>query len=124
VALADARKGIDMYRNDKVNVPILGLVENMAYFTPKELPENKYYIFGKDGCKNLAAELNTPLLAQIPIVQSICESGDAGAPVATQADSITGQAFLSLAQAVVTVTNRRNKEKPKTTIVEVHNEKE
>src|SRR5574344_2903777 len=122
VALADARKGIDMYRNDKVNVPILGLVENMAWFTPAELPENKYYIFGKDGCENLAAELNTPLLAQIPIVQSICESGDAGAPVATQADSITGQAFLSLAQAVVTVTNRRNKEKPKTTIVEVHNE--
>ena len=72
VALADARKGIDMYTNDKVNVPILGLIENMAWFTPAELPENKYYIFGKDGCKNLAQEMNIPLLAQIPPVQSIC----------------------------------------------------
>ena len=80
VALADARKGIDMYQNDKVNVPILGLIENMAYFTPAELPENKYYIFGKEGCKNLAKEMNVPLLAQIPIVQSICEGGDDGAP--------------------------------------------
>jgi len=82
VALADARKGIDMYRNDKVNIPILGLVENMAWFTPAELPQNKYYIFGKDGCKNLAKELNCPLLAQIPIVQSICENGDKGTPAA------------------------------------------
>ena len=121
VALADARKGIDMYRNDKVNVPILGLIENMAYFTPAELPENKYYIFGKDGCKNLAAEMGCPLLAQIPLVQSICESGDDGAPAATKVDTVTGQAFLSLAQAVVTVTNRRNKEKPKTKIVQIHN---
>ncbi len=117
VALADARKGIDMYRNDKVNVPILGLVENMAYFTPAELPENKYYIFGKDGCKNLAQEMGTPLLAQIPIVQSICESGDAGHPAAVDTDSIIGQAFLSFAQAVVTVTNRRNKEQAPTKIV-------
>ncbi len=119
VALADARKGIDMYRNDKVNVPILGLVENMAYFTPAELPNNKYYIFGKDGCKNLAAEMGVPLLAQIPIVQSICESGDAGHPVAVNTDTVTGQAFLSLAQAVVTVTNRRNKEQDPTKIVGV-----
>ncbi len=119
VALADARKGIDMYRNDKVNVPILGLVENMAWFTPAELPENKYYLFGKDGCKNLAAEMNVPLLAQIPIVQSICENGDAGTPAATKIDTITGQAFISLAQSVVTVVNRRNAEKPKTRIVKV-----
>ena len=82
VALADARKGIDMYRNDKVNVPILGMVENMAWFTPAELPENKYYIFGKEGCKKLAEELNIPLLAQIPLVQSICEDGDKGMPAA------------------------------------------
>ena len=80
VALADARKGINMYTNDKVNVPILGLVENMAWFTPAELPENKYYLFGKEGTKRLAEELNVPLLGQIPIVQSICESGDAGTP--------------------------------------------
>ena len=121
VALADARKGIDMYRNDKVNIPILGLVENMAWFTPAELPENKYYIFGKDGCKNLAKELGCPLLAQIPIVQSICENGDKGTPAATQIDTITGQAFLSLAQSVVTVVNRRNKEQAPTKIVEVKN---
>ena len=116
VALADARKGIDMYRNDKVNIPILGLVENMAWFTPAELPENKYYIFGKDGCKNLAKELECPLLAQIPIVQSICENGDKGTPAATKPDTMTGQAFLSLAQAVVTVVNRRNKEQAPTKI--------
>ena len=117
VALADARKGIDMYRNDKVNVPILGLIENMAWFTPAELPENKYYIFGKEGCKQLAQEMNVPLLAQIPLVQSICENGDEGTPAATQVDTMTGQAFLNLAQAVVTVVNRRNKEQPKTKIV-------
>lgn len=121
VALADARKGIDMYRNDKVNIPILGLVENMAWFTPAELPQNKYYIFGKDGCKNLAKELNCPLLAQIPIVQSICENGDKGTPAASQVDTVTGQAFLSLAQSVVTVVNRRNKEQAPTMIVEVKN---
>ena len=119
VALADARKGIDMYRNDKVNVPILGLVENMAWFTPAELPENKYYIFGKEGCKRLAEEMGTPLLAQIPLVQSICESGDAGEPAACKIDTMTGQAFLSLAQSVVTVVNRRNKEQAPTKIVDV-----
>lgn len=120
VALADTRKGIDMYRNDKVNVPILGLVENMAWFTPAELPENKYYIFGKEGCKNLAAEMGTPLLAQIPLVQSICESGDDGEPAATKTDTATGQAFIGFAQAVVTVTNRRNKEQAPTKIVPVN----
>lgn len=124
VALADARKGIDMYRNDKVNVPILGLVENMAWFTPAELPENKYYIFGKDGCKNLAQEMGCPLLAQIPIVQSICESGDAGEPAALHVDSIVGQAFINLAQAVVTTVNVRNKNLPKTKIVQVNNHQE
>ena len=117
VALADARKGIDMYRNEKVNVPILGLVENMAWFTPAELPENKYYIFGKDGAKNLAAEMGVPLLAQIPLVQGICESGDAGKPAALNSESMTGLAFINLAQAVVTVTNRRNREQAPTTVV-------
>ncbi|MGP1625965.1 P-loop NTPase [Prevotella koreensis] len=117
VALADARKGVDMYRNDKVNVPILGLIENMAWFTPKELPENKYYIFGKEGCKQLASELGVPLLAQIPLVQGICESGDDGKPAALSSESMTGIAFINLAQAVVTVVNRRNKEQPPTKIV-------
>ncbi|MCI7578666.1 MAG: Mrp/NBP35 family ATP-binding protein [Prevotella sp.] len=119
VALADARKGIDMYRNKKVNVPILGLVENMAWFTPAELPENKYYIFGKEGCKRLAEEMQTPLLAQIPLVQSICESGDEGEPAACHIETATGQAFINLAQAVVTVVNRRNKEQEPTKIVKV-----
>ena len=119
VALADARKGIDMYRNNKVNVPILGLVENMAWFTPAELPENRYYIFGKEGCKRLAEEMQTPLLAQIPLVLSICESGDAGEPAACHIDTVTGQAFINLAQAVVTVVNRRNKEQEPTKIVKV-----
>jgi len=123
VALADARKGIDMYRNEKVNVPILGLVENMAWFTPTELPENKYYIFGKEGCKRLAEEMDTPLLAQIPLVQSICESGDDGKPAACNIDTVTGQAFINLAQAVVTVVNRRNKEMAPTKIVKGKKEK-
>ena len=107
VALADARKGIDMYLNEKVNVPILGLVENMAWFTPAELPQNRYYIFGKEGCKQLAAEMNIPLLAQIPVVQSICENGDAGTPAALNIETASGQAFLNLAQAVLSVSRRR-----------------
>ena len=117
VALADARKGINMYMNDKVNVPILGLVENMAWFTPAELPENKYYIFGKEGCKQLAEELNVPLLAQIPLIQSVCETGDNGEPAVLNPASPEGIAFINLAQAVVTVTNRRNKEKAPTQII-------
>ncbi|WP_373827012.1 P-loop NTPase [Bacteroides heparinolyticus] len=120
VALADARKGVDMYTNDKVNVPILGLVENMAWFTPAELPENKYYIFGKEGCKQLAEELDVPLLGQIPIVQSICENGDKGTPVALDENSVTGRAFLQLAAAVVRQVDKRNVEIAPTQIVEVH----
>ncbi len=120
VALADARKGVDMYTNDKVNVPILGLVENMAWFTPAELPENKYYIFGKEGCKQLAEELDVPLLGQIPIVQSICENGDKGTPVALDENSVTGRAFLQLAAAVVRQVDKRNVEMAPSQIVEVH----
>ncbi len=120
VALADARKGIDMYRNEKVNVPILGLVENMAYFTPAELPNNKYYIFGKDGCKQLAEQMKLPLLAQIPLVASVCESGDQGKPISLDSNSVTGQSFLSLAQSVVTVVNRRNKNLAPTKIVGIN----
>lgn len=119
VALADARKGVDMYQNEKVGVPILGLVENMAWFTPAELPENKYYIFGKEGGKRLADELGVPLLGQIPLVQSICESGDAGAPVALDEQTVTGRAFLQLAAAVVRQVDKRNMEMPPTHIVEV-----
>jgi len=108
VALADARKGISMFQGDKVNVPVLGLVENMAWFTPAELPSNRYYIFGKEGCKALAEELNLTLLGQIPLVQSICESGDTGAPVALDQDSVTGIAFMNLARKVVDQTEYRN----------------
>jgi ATP-binding protein involved in chromosome partitioning len=92
----------------------------MAWFTPAELPGNRYYIFGREGCKQLAEELQVPLLAQIPLVQSICDNGDAGTPAAVNVDTVTGQAFLNLAQAVVTVVNRRNKELPKTKIVKTN----
>lgn len=119
VALADARKGIDMYRNEKVNVPILGMVENMAWFTPAELPENKYYIFGKGGVKRLAEEMQVSLLGQIPLVQSICESGDEGEPAAVKDNTITSLAFQSLAEAVVRETEKRNQELPATQIVEM-----
>lgn len=97
VALADARKGVDMYQNEKVRIPILGIVENMAWFTPTELPDNKYYIFGRDGAKQLAESLGVRLLAQIPIVQSVCESGDSGQPIALDPSTDVAQAFLSLA---------------------------
>ena len=100
VALADARKAIDMFKNEKISVPILGLVENMAWFTPAELPENRYYIFGNGGCKRLAEELNVPLLGQIPLVQSICNGGDAGMPVALYPNTVTGNAFMQLAETV------------------------
>ena len=119
VALADARKGISMFTGDKVNVPILGLIENMSWFTPAELPENKYYLFGKEGCKALAEELGIPLLGQIPVVQSICEGGDAGMPVALDEDTITGRAFRALAERVVEEVALRNKTLPPTKRVEV-----
>ncbi|MDD3322767.1 MAG: Mrp/NBP35 family ATP-binding protein [Paludibacter sp.] len=119
VALADARKGINMFTGEKVNVPVLGLVENMSWFTPAELPENKYYIFGKDGGKKLAEELNVKLLGQIPLVQSIREGGDAGRPIALNDESILSQAFLSLAQNVVYQVETRNKTKDPTKKVEM-----
>lgn len=120
VALADARKGIDMFLNEKINVPVLGLVENMAWFTPAELPNNRYYLFGREGVKDLAEEMHVPLLAQIPVVQSVCESGDSGYPVVLDNDHPVGQSMLSLAQAVVTQTHIRNASMPKTQRVEVH----
>ena len=119
VALADARKGINMYQNEKVDVPILGLVENMAWFTPAQHPDEKYYLFGKEGVKQLAEEMQVPLLGQIPVVQDICEHGDQGDPVALDPATITGNAFLQLAARVVTQTDRRNLEKAPTTIVGV-----
>jgi ATP-binding protein involved in chromosome partitioning len=119
VALADARKGISMFQGEKIDVPVLGLVENMAWFTPAELPDNKYYLFGKDGCKNLAEKLSLPLLGQIPIVQSIREGGDDGAPAALNSESITGMAFSALADAVVEAVESRKVNLPPTKVVEV-----
>ena len=98
VALVDARKGVDMFINEKINVPVLGLVENMAWFTPAELPNNRYYIFGKDGGKQLAEELNIPLLGQVPLVQSIREGGDEGTPIALQDGHPASQMFESICQ--------------------------
>ena len=98
VALVDARKGVDMFMNEKINVPVLGLIENMAWFTPAELPNNRYYIFGKDGGKQLAEELHIPLLGQVPLVQSIREGGDEGTPVALQDGHPAVQMFESICQ--------------------------
>ena len=119
VALADARKGINMYQNEKISVPILGLVENMSWFTPAEHPEEKYYLFGRDGVGQLASEMNVPLLGQIPVVQSICQSGDDGMPAALHPEQPTGQAFMQLAARVVTQTDRRNAEQAPTTVVQM-----
>lgn len=119
VALADAVKGIAMFRGKNINVPVLGLVENMAWFTPAELPNNKYYIFGKDGGKNLAEKLEIPLLGQVPIVQSIREGGDGGRPVAMDSDSMIGLAFADLAFKVDKAVEHRNQQMPATQIVEI-----
>ena len=118
VALADAIKGIAMFRSNKIEVPVLGLVENMSWFTPAELPENKYYIFGKEGCKKLSETMNITLLGQIPLVQSICESSDNGIPVAL-GDSITGNAFMTLAEELVKKVNQRNKDQGPTVKLEI-----
>lgn len=119
VALADARKGIAMFTDPKVNVPVLGIVENMAWFTPAPHPDERYYIFGRDGAKNLANELGVKLLAQIPLVGSICEGGDQGQPIAL-ADTITGQAFNNLASAVVEAVDQRNESLPPSEKVKTH----
>lgn len=121
VALADARKGVAMFRQVEINVPVLGLIENMAWFTPAELPENKYYIFGKDGCKKLAEELNIPLLGQVPIVQDIRESGDRGIPAVLNENTQESIAFMELAQNVAQQVAIRNSTMVPTKIVEMKN---
>jgi len=108
IALADARKGVAMFQLPSINVPVLGLVENMAWFTPAELPENKYYIFGKDGVKALADQLSVPLLGQIPLVQSVREAGDAGRPAILQETTTAALAFKALASEVVKHVEQRN----------------
>ncbi len=119
VALADAKKGIAMFGQAQVNVPILGIVENMAYFTPAELPENKYYIFGKDGGKNLASEYDVNFLGQIPLVQSIREGGDKGVPIVASDDNVTKKAFMDLAGATIHFLHKRNDEHAPTSPVQI-----
>ena len=119
IALADARKGINMFKLDTINVPVLGIVENMAWFTPEELPNNKYFIFGNEGAKNLAAQLDVPLLGQIPLVQSIRESGDAGRPAILQETSPTAIAFKEMTDNIIEQINWRNESLDPTKIVPV-----
>lgn len=119
VALTDARKGVAMFRLDSINVPVLGLIENMAWFTPAELPENKYYIFGKDGVKGLAEQIKVPLLGQIPLVQSIREAGDAGRPALLQDNTPVAQVFKDLALAVNKEVEKRNTTQEATKRVEI-----
>ena len=118
VALADAKKGVAMFGQAQLNVPVIGLVENMSYFTPAELPENKYYIFGKDGGKRLADEYDLPFLGQIPIVQSIREGGDIGVPVMMSDDNVTKKAFASFASHVVRSIAMRNADMKAEEIIE------
>ncbi|AWH73455.1 chromosome partitioning protein [Dokdonia sp. Dokd-P16] len=119
VALADAKKGVAMFQQESINVPVLGIVENMAYFTPDELPDNKYYIFGKEGAKHLAEDLGVRLLGEIPLVQSIREAGDIGRPAALQANTPTMLAFDELTKNVVEETVRRNKNLPATEAIKI-----
>jgi len=122
VALADAKKGIAMFGQAQVNVPIIGLVENMSYFTPAELPNNKYYIFGKEGGRRLAEEYDLPFLGQIPLVQSIREGGDQGVPIMMSDDAITKKAFEDFTAHAVRSIAMRNAQMPKTTPLEFVNQ--
>ncbi|MFH4966846.1 Mrp/NBP35 family ATP-binding protein [Gaetbulibacter sp. M240] len=119
VALADAQKGVAMFQQESINVPVLGIVENMAYFTPAELPENKYFIFGKDGAKNLAEDLKVPFLGGIPLVQSIREAGDAGRPAGLQTGTPLEEAFEALTKKVVEEVVRRNEDLPPTEAIKI-----
>jgi len=119
VALADARKGVAMFQQDSINVPVLGIVENMAYFTPAELPDNKYYIFGKDGAKNLSKDLKVPFLGQIPLIQSIREAGDVGRPAALQTGTSIEVAFDAITRNVVQQVVDRNENIPPTEAIKI-----
>ncbi|PIF32418.1 ATP-binding protein involved in chromosome partitioning [Flavobacterium sp. 9] len=119
VALADAKKGVAMFMQDNINVPVLGIIENMAYFTPEELPDNKYYIFGQEGAKNLAEDLNVPFLGEVPIVQSIREAGDYGRPAALQTASVIETIFEEITRNVVQETVNRNDTLPATEAIKI-----
>ncbi len=119
IALADAKRGVAMFKQENINVPVLGIVENMSYFTPEELPDNKYYIFGKDGAKHLASDLGTNLLGEIPLIQSIRESGDVGHPVALQDGTDIEKAFNEVAKNMLSELVKRNENLPPTEIVRI-----
>lgn len=119
IALADAKKGVAMFQQENINVPVLGIVENMSYFTPAELPENKYYIFGKDGAKNLAEDIEAPFLGEVPLVQSIREAGDVGHPVALQDNTPLENAFSEITKNALSQLVKRNKDLPPTEIVKI-----
>lgn len=119
VALADAKKGVAMFQQESINVPVLGIIENMAYFTPEELPENKYYIFGKEGAKNLAKDLQVPFLGQLPLVQSIREAGDIGRPAALQTATVLEREFEKITQNVVQEVVKRNDDLPPTEAIKI-----
>ncbi len=119
VALADAKKGVAMFQQDSIDVPVLGIIENMAYFSPKELPENKYYIFGQEGAKHLAEDLGVPFLGEIPIVQSIREAGDFGRPAALQIETAIETAFDDITKEVVQQVVKRNKDLPPTEAIKI-----
>lgn len=119
VALADAKKGVAMFQQDSINVPVLGIIENMAYFTPAELPDNKYYIFGKEGAKHLAEDLQVPLLGELPLVQSIREAGDVGRPAAMQTGTPLEKAFEKITQNVVQQVVERNDNLPATEAIKI-----
>lgn len=119
VALADAKKGVAMFQQDSINVPVLGIIENMAYFTPAELPENRYYIFGKEGAKHLAEDLEVPFLGEVPIVQSIREAGDIGRPAALQTATPIEEAFEELTKTVVEQVVYRNEALPETEAIKI-----
>ena len=119
IALADAKKGVAMFQQESINVPVLGIIENMAYFTPEELPNNKYYIFGKDGAKNLAQDINTKFLGEVPIVQSIREAGDVGHPVALQNGTPLEEAFSDITKEMVSELLKRNANLPPTEVVRI-----
>jgi ATP-binding protein involved in chromosome partitioning len=119
VALADAKKGVSMFLSDAISVPVLGIIENMAYFTPEELPNNKYYIFGKEGAKNLAEDLQVPMLGEIPLIQSIREAGDYGRPAALQTATPLEAAFEEIARNVVQEVVNRNESLPPTEAIKI-----
>ena len=119
VALADAKKGVAMFQQDSINVPVLGIIENMAYFTPEELPQNKYYIFGENGAKNLSADLRVPFLGELPIVQSIREAGDYGRPAALQTATTLETVFETLTRNIVSEVVKRNTDLPPTEAIKI-----